>query len=105
MTYRFHPEAEAEHLEAVAWYESRRPGLGARYLAEFEQVLERVCRNPHRYPVDRRPDIRRARMWRFPFTILYREVEDGVEILAVAHHRRRPMYWSLRLQPPSPHDS
>ena len=104
MTYRFHPEAEAEHLEAVAWYESRGSGLGARYLAEFEQVLEQVCRNPHRYPVDRRPDIRRARMRRFPFTILYREAESGVEILAVAHHRRRPTYWGIRIQTPSAHE-
>ena len=104
MTYRLHPEAETEHLETVAWYESRRPGLGARYLAEFEQVLEQVCRNPRRYPVDRRPDIRRARMRRFPFTILYREAETGVDVLAVAHHRRRPMYWSVRLRAPSVRD-
>ena len=104
MTYRFHPEAEAEHLEAVSWYESRRPGLGARFLAEFEQVLQQVCRNPNRYPVDRRPDIRRARMRRFPFTILYRATERGIEVLAVAHHRRRPTYWTFRLQPPSADD-
>ena len=88
MTYRLHPEAETEHLETVAWYESRRPGLGARYLAEFEQVLEQVCRNPRR----------------FPFTILYREAESGVDVLAVAHHRRRPMYWSVRLRAPSVRD-
>jgi hypothetical protein len=25
----FHPAAEAEHLEAIAYYESGRPGLGA----------------------------------------------------------------------------
>ena len=99
MICRFHPAAEAEHLETVAWYESRRAGLGARYLAEFEQVLKQVCANPYRHPIDRRPDVRRARMRRFPFTILYREVGGHVEVLAVAHHRRRPAYWLVRLQP------
>lgn len=97
MTYRFHPEAEAEHLEAVAYYEDRQPGIGAGYLAEFERVMERVCQAPVRNPIVRAPDIRRARLARFPFTILYREREGAVEVLAVAHHRRRPAYWLGRL--------
>ena len=42
MTYGFHPEAEAEHLETIAYYESRGAGLGARYLAEFERLLGRA---------------------------------------------------------------
>jgi len=37
MSYFFHPAAEAEYLESVAYCESRRPGLGAMYLAEFEK--------------------------------------------------------------------
>lgn len=31
MNYRFHPAAEVEYLEQVAFYESRERGLGARY--------------------------------------------------------------------------
>ena len=96
MTYRFHPAAEAEHLETVAWYETRMAGLGSRYLAEFERTLEQVCENPNHYPIDRQPGIRRACLRRFPFTVLFREMEGQVEILAVAHHRRRPTYWIVR---------
>ena len=96
MTYRFHPAAEAEHLETIAQYETRMAGLGSRYLAEFERTVERVCGDPERYPIDREPDIRRAYLRRFPFTILFREMEGHVEILAVAHHRRRPSYWIVR---------
>jgi hypothetical protein len=29
MSYFFHPAAEAEYLEAIAYYESKRAGLGA----------------------------------------------------------------------------
>ena len=43
MNYVFHPSAEAEHLESIAYYESKRPGLGASYLAEFERILVHVC--------------------------------------------------------------
>lgn len=35
MNYRFHPAAEAEHLEQITFYESRQRGLGARYREHF----------------------------------------------------------------------
>ena len=97
MSYQFHPDAEAEYLETVAYYETRQAGLGASYLADFESVLERVCEAPNRYPIEREPDIRRVRLRRFPFTVLCRESEGTVQGLAVAHHRRRPSYWLTRL--------
>ena len=97
MNYGFHPEAEAEHLETVAYYETQQAGLGASYLAEFESVLERVCEAPTRYSIERKPDIRRVGLSRFPFTILFRESEGTVQVLAVAHHHRRPSYWLSRL--------
>ena len=93
MTYYFHPAAEAEHLESVAYFESKRPGLGATYLTEFEKILKEVCKSPTRYAIKLNPDIRHRGMKKFPFTILFREVEGTVQILAVAHHRRRPGYW------------
>ena len=97
MSYLFHPAAEAEHLESVAFYESKQPGLGAVYLAEFENVMKRVCEGPDRYPIEMEPDIRRIYMNRFPFTVLYREKDGVVQVLAVAHQRRRPQYWLGRL--------
>jgi toxin ParE1/3/4 len=97
VSYQFHPEAEAEHLETVAYYETQQPGLGASYLAAFESALARVCEAPRRYPIERQPDIRRIRLQRFPFTVLFRESGGTVQVLAVAHHRRRPAYWLSRL--------
>ena len=97
MTYHFHPAAEAEHLEAVAYYESRRFGLGAIYLSEFESVLRRICEGPRRYPVALQPNIRRAGMRKFPFAVMFKEVSGQVQVLAVAHNRRQPQYWLYRL--------
>ncbi|MBC8554039.1 MAG: type II toxin-antitoxin system RelE/ParE family toxin [Candidatus Brocadiales bacterium] len=97
MSYFFHPAAEAEHLETVAYFESKRPGLGASYIAEFENILAGICEMPFSYPIEMKPDIRRRRMKKFPFTILFRVVSHSVQILAVAHHRRRPTYWLGRL--------
>lgn len=97
MTYYFHPAAEAEHLESVAYFESKRAGLGTSYLAEFEKTMSAACEAPHRYPIEEQPDVRRIRMERFPFTILFRGLSGSVQVLAVAHNRRRPQYWMGRL--------
>ena len=96
MTVWFHPEAEAEHLETVAYYEARRPGLGVHYLAAFEQVLKAVGADPHRFRIVQEPDVRRAPLVRFPLSIIFREKSGRIEVLAVAHHKRRPAYWIAR---------
>jgi len=97
MSYVFHPFAETEHLDSVVYFESKRPGLGAAYLTEFEKIMNIACTSPHRYPIEKKPDIRRIRMNRFPFTVLFREYSGTIQVLAVAHHRRRPLYWLNRL--------
>jgi hypothetical protein len=35
-------------------------------------------------------------MRRFPFSIFYRFSETEAVIVSVAHHKRRPDYWSRR---------
>lgn len=97
MSYFFHPEAEGEFLESVGFYESKVPGLGARLIDEFEALASLIDKSPKAWQVKLQPDIRRAPLEKFPLSIVYREVSDGFQILAVAHDRRRPLYWLGRL--------
>ncbi|MFA5016702.1 MAG: type II toxin-antitoxin system RelE/ParE family toxin [Methylobacter sp.] len=97
MSYYFHPGAEAEHFEAIAFFESRQPGLGVAYLAELEELMANVVHAPHRYRIERKPNIRRIFLKQFPFNVIFRDVEGVVQILAIAHKRRRPDYWLGRL--------
>jgi len=63
---RFHPHAELELDDAADWYEARRAGLGMQLVQAVREIV-------------------------------YREVgEDAVEIIAVAHLKRRPKYWANR---------
>jgi len=96
MNYRFVRAARAEHLDEVAFYENRLPGLGQDYLAEFEAVMARICATPDFYPSVGVPDIRKAGLKRFPFHVIYRVEPAQIVILAIAHHRRRPTYWVER---------
>lgn len=73
MSYRFHPAAEAEHLEQIAFYESRRKGLGGRYRDHFLKMIQGVCERPAQYPIEHAPNIRQARLRPFPLTLIYRE--------------------------------
>lgn len=83
MSYEFHPAAEAEFLESVGHYESRVPGLGGALIEE----------TPTAWQIECQPDIRRGPLHRFPVSLIYREREGELHILAFAHHRRRPQYW------------
>ena len=97
MNYRFHPYAFDEHHDSVAFYQSRLPGLGADYIAEFEAVMARICHTPNMYPTIADPAIHRAGLKRFPFHIIYRVMTTQIIVLAVAHYRRRPLYWAGRV--------
>lgn len=96
MSYFFHPNAENEHLNSVAYYESKQAGLGASYLTEFELIMKLICDVPDRNRVELEPSIRRKNMNRFPFTIYYQNISHTIQVLAVAHYRRSPAYWLNR---------
>ena len=97
MKHRFHGHAEREHLARVQYYESERPGLGGKYLDDFDATIEKICEGPGRLKVVRPPEIRRAFFRSFPCSIIYRESNGEVQVLAVMHHRQRPGYWLARL--------
>ncbi len=61
---RLNPEAEADLVEAFAWYEAQRPGLGSEFFAEVAQVLQRIEDAPLQYAVVQE-DTRRAIVRRF----------------------------------------
>ncbi|WP_157844917.1 hypothetical protein [Methylocucumis oryzae] len=51
---------------------------------------------PTRYRIETPPTIRNASIQGFPFSVIFREIAGNIEVLAVAHHRRRPFYWLAR---------
>ncbi|MBE0437278.1 MAG: type II toxin-antitoxin system RelE/ParE family toxin [Methylomicrobium sp.] len=97
MIYAFHPEAAAEYAEDVAFYKSLHAELGMRFHEAVKTAIASVCAMPTRYRIEFPLSIRKARVQGFPYNVIFREVESGIQILAVAHHRRRPLYWLGRL--------
>lgn len=42
--------AQREYDEATDWYESRRTGLGVRFVAALQQTIQTIGDQPDRYP-------------------------------------------------------
>ena len=91
----FHPAAEAEVLEAEAWYADRSAVVARAFVQEVNLVVERVMEAPERWPLFEQ-DTRRIVFPRFPFGLIYRIRPELVEVVAVAHQSRRPSYWKSR---------
>ncbi len=99
---RRHPAAEAELFQASDWYEDE-AGIGADLLAEVRWFTERIAAAPESFPIDPDlPTVRRARLRRFPYWLVYAVHDAEIYVLAVAHVRREPTYWHGRLEEPEP---
>lgn len=97
MTFHFHPDARLEYLEAAAFYESRREGLGAAFTLEIEATIQRLLEAPARWPTLEQ-DIRVCRTRTFPYGVLYSIEDDVMIIVAVMHLHREPGYWRRRTE-------
>ena len=95
MTIRWQPDAVEEVDAIAAFYQEKQPGLEQRFLEVLEDALRRIERRPHMYQVIEQ-DIRRCRLPRFPYGIIFRVRSKHVEIIAVMHLHRQPGYWQTR---------
>ena len=90
-----HSEAEAEILEALTWYEERSSLAARAFVQELSYVVRLAARAPNSWPGSFGA-ARRIVFPRFPFDLIFRTRGKTFEIVAVAHHRRRPFYWKNR---------
>lgn len=99
--YRLHPAASEELDAAGEWYDAQRPGLNLELLDAVEEAIALIVEQPvawQRDSVVAGREIRRFVMRRFPFSIVYYVVDDLVRIVAIAHAKRRPGYWRVRVR-------
>lgn len=95
MILDIHEDASLEVNEAMAYYDAESWGLGAVFLDEIEAGYDHIVATPlAAEEVD--VNIRRLVLAKFPYSLFYEVDGDTALILAVAHQRRRPYYWSSR---------
>jgi plasmid stabilization system protein ParE len=95
MNYSFHEACYEEFFDIVGYYEEHQSGLGLRFAEEIYATIDRICNHPHFWTrVDFKT--RRCLTKGFPYGVLYRIVENHIQIMAIMHLHRKPDYWKNR---------
>ncbi|MGN2392772.1 type II toxin-antitoxin system RelE/ParE family toxin [Pelomicrobium sp. G1] len=92
---RFYPAAAEEVLAAFEWYAERSEAAAEGSRKELQHAVVAISTAPTRWP-RYAACTRRYVFPRFPYSLIYRLRGDEVEVLAVAHGKRRPGYWRAR---------
>lgn len=99
----FHPQARAEFLSAIDWYDNRAEGIGSRFETAVLSAIDTVLMWPDSGPVLPgwlgSPAVRTTGVTGFPYRVVYYVEGNDLTVVAVAHERRRPGYWRNRLSP------
>ncbi len=91
---RLLPEADAEFAEAAAYYEARREGLGAAFVHSVDRTITEIIDAPGAGSLCQPGRSFRQRVVRkFPFVVIYTVTTSEIEITAVMHTSRRPVFW------------
>ena len=93
---KYHPEAKIEIQEAIKWYDRKADGLGLEFVFEVRQAETTILQDPEVWPFYVY-ETRRFLLKRFPFAIVYLVSRSEIQIIAVAHCKRKPGYWIGRL--------
>ena len=89
------PAAEAEVREAFLWYFERSPLAADAFRTEVFDGVDSLATSAAMWAEDE-DGFRGLAMRRFPYTVWYEIDKLTVNVLAVAHQRRRPGYWRVR---------
>ena len=89
MRVEYHPAVAQDLAEALRYYSSISERLEAEFEGEVRRKIAAAAAQPGRFHL-LKPGLHRANLERFPYHFLYRELEDGIRVTLVRHHRRRP---------------
>lgn len=91
-----HPEAQAEITGSLKYLEERDPILAEDLDAKIDSAVQMIAAKPGTWPRYIH-GTKRYLLDRFPYSVIYREKNGAIQIIALAHHRRKPGYWSKRI--------
>ena len=95
--YRFHPAAERELDDAVAYLEAARLSAARKFQASIRSALERIRDMPLMYGKVEGTECRECLLLKYSYSIIYAVRKTELVVVAVAHAKRQPGYWVDRL--------
>jgi plasmid stabilization system protein ParE len=97
MQLQFFEEAADEVEEARAWYRSHSESAERGFLRELDHAIEQVANASAQWP-SFLSGTRRYVFPTFPYSLVYFVEGAVLNVVAVAHDKRRPGYWRKRVR-------
>ena len=91
-----HPQAEAEADQAFEWYWARSNPAALGFDAALRAAFNLLRKSP-RTGAAYLHGTHRMMLSQYPYFVVFRELAREIQIIAVAHAKRRPGYWGKRL--------
>jgi len=93
MKLSFHRRVQGEVDEAIEWYEEQSAGLGEDFYLKLQEALALVRAHPESFAFWlSSKTIRRVKLKRFPYDVLYELRPGRVRVLCVRHEKRHPRF-------------
>jgi len=94
---KFHPVAVQEATEARQWYFDRSPTAAFAFDEALDLAVAQLAEHPNRW-AKYLHGTRHLTLRKFPYVVVYRVAGSAIEVIAVAHEKRRPGYWKSRTE-------
>lgn len=91
------PKRKQKYKKQLIGYDDKVEGLGLEFLFEVRYAESKIIQAPEMWPTYEE-ETRRYLLKRFPFGVIYFTSEEKIQIVAVAHYKRKPGYWRKRLK-------
>ena len=95
-TVLFDRRSEEEFSLGAQYYDEQEKGLGLRFLLAVEEALKNSASNPQIYP-EIGNGCRKCRVNKFPYALIFRVLNEEIQVVAVMHLHREPDYWKGRI--------
>jgi ParE toxin of type II toxin-antitoxin system, parDE len=96
MNVEFLQVAETELANALKFYNSERKGLGFEFVYEIKQAIDRIVQFPDAWQkLSKRA--RRCRTKKFPYGVIYQNIDNLILIVAIMHLHKEPNSWKNRV--------
>ncbi len=96
MKITFHSGGGRGVRRVAAYYDEALPELGRRFYEAVRHATDLVAEYPDAGSPRAHTGVRQIVVVGFPYDFVCWRRSDEVEVLALAHHRRRPNYWRDR---------
>ncbi len=93
---RIRSEAQQEINAAFEFYFDRNRNVAEAFLTEVGAAIKAIAEHPQLYSVYTK-NTRKRLLDGFPFSVIFKEANGNILVVALAHAKRRPGYWTKRV--------